>query len=168
MHAGAANTKMIRCSFIRAQWLRTFRGCLPGLVSELLPADRGFVHQARLVHREDGNAIGITGVGARARLERDGGGLRVESEVAVLEAVQGSLGLEKDDFRVTLPAKLSADGGLAQIAIADDRVILIEIALAVSATDANRAFPDGGEDRVAGGMVEELVQTWVVLAGVGN
>ena len=54
-------------------------------VGELLPPDRGFVHQARLAHRHDGHAVFILGVGADARFQSHRRGLGGKSEVARLE-----------------------------------------------------------------------------------
>src|SRR6185295_5524556 len=94
---------------------------LTGLVAELLSADRGLKHEAGLIHGEYGDAIDELGIGACAGFERHGGGLRVETEVAVLKTFHGGGVLEDQNFGVGLPAELGADRSLGHVAVADHR-----------------------------------------------
>ena len=50
---------------------------LPVLIAELLSTDGCLIHEAGLIHGEDGHPVGEFGVGAGPGFQRDGGGLTV-------------------------------------------------------------------------------------------
>src|SRR4051812_20414828 len=86
-----------RCSSARRLIARRERRS-ERLVRELLSADRGFRHQTFLVRRVDRDAFVVARVLARSSVHGDRRGLRVEGELAVLEALEGIAILEADDL----------------------------------------------------------------------
>src|ERR1700690_1904101 len=133
------------------------------LIGEFLSGHRGFVHEPAFGNSENGHAFLVPARGRRVLLaaarSRGGGALgagarrgaggngdrahiAAEAEVARRKFTQGSLVLKENDFAVSLAAQLQSDADLGHRCIADVLALLINAATAVSAADADSAFPD--------------------------
>src|SRR5947207_3747830 len=135
------------------------------LERELLTADRCFEHQPAARLGEDGDAVLVSRRGGGAGFERDGRRVGGEREVVAAESAQRIGVLKRDQFAVGLPAELQADRALTEIAVSDHSALLVDNAATIRSAHAYAAFPDGGEDHVAVGLVDEALQARI---GVGH
>src|SRR5262245_616432 len=154
---------------------RDFLLLLRRFVPELLPADARFVHQSALGRGEHRHALlvaarGLRVLGTRARArtgatgarfrgrargDRNGARLRAELAAAARELAIRALVLEEHDHAVRLAAELEAHRDLRHRRIARVGAVLVDVARAVRATDADAALADRGEERIAVRAAEE-------------
>src|ERR1700722_1598830 len=149
--------------------------CAQRGVGKFLPGDGRRIHQAALgdgeyrhalivVAARSGVVLGAAGaragaVGRRAGVGSSGDGhdARIGSEfkAAGLELIQRTFVLEENDLAVGFAAGLESDAQLSHLRIAHMVAVHVDVALAESAADAQRARTHRGEYGISVAVAEE-------------
>src|SRR6185369_5771763 len=150
---------------------------------ELLAAYRCVGHQAAFRDREYGYALvvgarrggvflasagacarsGCSGFRSCGSSNCDGADARSELEIAGGEFVERTLVLEKDDLAICLTTGLQADAELGHRRFANDLALLVDVPVAMRATDAEARLANGREHGEAIALRKERAALYGIL-----